>query len=178
MSEADKPKPEARHAEDLRTWELVFPNDANPYGSMFGGRLMGLMDKAGALAGAAYAGHIVTTASVEAMDFKSPIYVGDRIEILAQVVRVGTSSMVVKVDAYSDNPLTRERRHCTTAHFTFVALDAAGKPTPVPPLEIESDVARSDWEVAGIVQNKARMRRDKIAAHSQGGPAEEDEPGG
>jgi acyl-CoA hydrolase len=168
--------PARKKAGTVSSWDLVFPNDANPYGSMFGGRLMALMDKVGALAGADYAGRIVTTASVEAMDFKSPIYVGDRIEILAQVVRVGNSSMVVKVDAYSDNPLTRERRHCTTAHFTFVALDAAGKPTPVPPLVIESEAARKDWEVAGIVQNKARMRRDKIAAHAQGGPGD-DEPG-
>lgn len=154
---------EEKHAETVSSWELVFPNDANPYGSMFGGRLMALMDKVGALAGSAYAARIVTTASVEAMDFKSPIYVGDRIEILARVVRVGNTSMVVKVDAYSDNPLTRERRHCTTAHFTFVALDAAGRPTRVPPLRVETEAERRDWEVAGITQKKARMRREKIA---------------
>jgi acyl-CoA hydrolase len=163
MNEADKPKPEPKHAEDLRTWDLVFPNDANPYGSMFGGRLMGLMDKAGALAGAGYAGHIVTTASVEAMDFKSPIYVGDAVELVARVVRVGNTSLVVRVDAYSQNPLTHPRRHCTTAHFTFVALDPSGRPTPVPPLLLETDEDRREWEVAGIIQNKARMRRDKIA---------------
>jgi acyl-CoA hydrolase len=161
MSEAARPEP--RHAEVLRTWDLVFPNDANPYGSMFGGRLMGLMDKTGALAGGAYAGRIVTTASVEAMDFKSPIYVGDRVELVARVVRVGNTSMVVKVDAYSDNPLTHPRRHCTTAHFTFVALDATGRPVSVPPLLLETDDERRDWEVAGIIQSKARMRRDKIA---------------
>jgi acyl-CoA thioesterase YciA len=174
VTEANAPK----RAGTVSSWDLVFPNDANPYGSMFGGRLMALMDKVGALAGSDYAGRIVTTASVEAMDFKSPIYVGDRIEILARVVRVGRTSMVVKVDAYSDNPLTRERRHCTTAHFNFVALDAAGKPTPVPPLAIEAEQSRKDWEVAGIIQNKARMRRDKIAAHAHGGPADDDEPEG
>jgi acyl-CoA thioesterase YciA len=161
MSEDNKP--EAKHAEVLRTWDLVFPNDANPYGSMFGGRLMGLMDKTGALAGGAYAGRIVTTASVEAMDFKSPIYVGDAVELVARVVRVGNTSMVVKVDAYSQNPLTHPRRHCTTAHFTFVALDATGRPVSVPPLRLETDDERRDWEVAGIIQSKAHMRRDKIA---------------
>jgi len=85
-------------------------------------------------------------------------------------VRVGRTSMVVRVDAYADSALTRERRHCTTAHFTFVALDAAGKPSPVPPLKLETADERRDWEVAGIIQSKARMRRDKIAAHAQGLP--------
>jgi acyl-CoA hydrolase len=161
---------EAKRAETVSSWDLVFPNDANPYGSMFGGRLMALMDKVGALAGSSFAARIVTTASVEAMDFKSPIYVGDRIEILARVVRVGNTSMVVRVDAYSDNPLTRERRHCTTAHFTFVALDAAGRPTRVPPLKMETETERRDWEIAGIIQKKARLRREKIA---EGEPAED-----
>jgi acyl-CoA hydrolase len=175
MTEPERTAP--KRAETVSSWDLVFPNDANPYGSMFGGRLMALMDKVGALAGAAFAARIVTTASVEAMDFKSPIYVGDRIEVLARVVRTGRTSMVVRVDAYSDNPLTGERRHCTTAHFNFVALDGTGKPTPVPPLKVETEPERRDWEVAGIIQNKARMRRDKIAAHAQGGPAEaEDTP--
>lgn len=152
-----------KRAEVLRTWDLAFPNDANPYGAMFGGHLMALMDKVGALAAADFAGRIVTTASVEAMDFKSPIRVGDRIEIAARVVRVGTTSMVAKVDAYSDNPLTHTRKHCTTAHFIYVALDKRGRPTPVPPLLVETPEETRDWEVAGTIQARARERRDHLA---------------
>lgn len=151
-----------KKSETISSWELVFPNDANPYGSMFGGRLMALMDKVGALCGANYSGHVVTTASAEAMDFKSPIHVGEQIEILARVVRTGKTSMVVKVDVYSDNPLSGERRHCTTAHFNFVALNTVGRPTPVPPLLVETEEERRDFEVAGIVKQKALLRKQRI----------------
>lgn len=147
----------------LSTWELVFPNDANPYGSMFGGNLMALMDKVGAMAAGNYAQRIVTTASAEAMDFKSPIHVGEQIEILAKVVATGRTSMVVKVDVYTDNPLTGERRHCITAHFSFVALNNAHRPTPVPPLLVETKEEKRDLEIAGIIQSKAKIRREKIA---------------
>ncbi|MDH4229596.1 MAG: acyl-CoA thioesterase [Nitrospirota bacterium] len=152
-----------KRATTLSTWELVFPNDANPYGSMFGGNLMALMDKVGAMAAGNYAQRIVTTASAEAMDFKSPIHVGEQIEIRARVVATGNSSMVVKVDVYTDNPLTGERRHCTTAHFNFVALNTAGRPTPVPPLLVETKDEKRDHEIAGIVQQKAKNRREMIA---------------
>jgi len=152
-----------KRAETLSSWELVFPNDTNPYGSMFGGRLMALMDKVGAMAGAEYASRVVTTASAEAMDFKSPIRVGEQIEIKAKVVRTGRTSMVIKVDVFSDNPLTGEIRHCTTAHFNFVALDGNGRPVEVPPVLVETQGEKRDYEVAEIVQNKAKLRRSRIA---------------
>ena len=151
-----------KKAETLSSWELVFPNDANPYGSMFGGRLMALMDKVGAMAGAAYAGTVVTTASTEAMDFLHPIRVGEQIEATARVVSVGRSSMVIKVDVYSDNILTGERHHCTRAHFNFVALDGAGRPTRVPPLLVETPEEKRALEIAGIVKQKAVMRKQLI----------------
>ncbi len=153
-----------KKSEPLHSWELVFPNDTNPYGSMFGGRLMAIMDKVGAMAGAAYANRVVTTASTEAMDFKHPIYVGEQIEAVARVVRTGRSSMVIKVDIYSENPTCGDRRHCTTAHFIFVALDGTGRPAQVPPLLIETPEETRDNEVAEIVRNKARMRGEQIDA--------------
>ncbi len=155
-------KPEPKRSEPFRSWELVFPNDANPYGSMFGGRLMALMDKVGAMAGADYAGKIVTTASVDAMGFKSPIRVGEQIEVTARVVLTGHTSMVIKVDVYSDNPLNHERRYCTTAHFNFVALDAGGRPTMVPPLLVETTEEKRDFKVAQIVKEKALKRKELI----------------
>ncbi|MBI5137449.1 MAG: acyl-CoA thioesterase [Nitrospirae bacterium] len=151
-----------KKAETLSSWDLVFPNDANPYGSMFGGRLMALMDKVGALAGANYAGTVVTTASTEAMDFKHPIRVGDQIEARARVVAVGRTSMVIKVDVFSDSPLTGERHHCTTAHFNFVALDSAGRPAPVPPLRVETAQEKREYEIAQIIKQKALLRKQRI----------------
>ncbi|MFQ5509478.1 MAG: acyl-CoA thioesterase [Leptospirillia bacterium] len=157
-----------KKAETLSSWELVFPNDANPYGSMFGGRLMAIMDKVGAITGAEYSGRIVTTASAEAMHFKSPIRVGEQLEVLARVVMTGKTSMVIKVDVYSDNPLTGERRHCTTAHFNFVAIDTIGRPTPVPPLLVETPEEEKALEVAKIVKQKALNRKKQIEEAENG----------
>ncbi len=158
-----------KRAETLSSWELVFPNDANPYGSMFGGRLMALMDKVSAMAGAAYASTVVTTASTEAMDFLHPIRVGEQIEVQARVVSVGRTSMVIKVDVYSDSVFTGERHHCTSAHFNFVALDGNGRPTRVPPLRVETPEEKRDYEIAQIIKQKAIKRKERIIeANSQG----------
>ncbi len=164
-------EPSPKRAEPLSSWDLVFPNDANPYGSMFGGRLMALMDKVGAMAGAAYAGTVVTTASTEAMDFLHPIRVGEQIEARARVVSVGRTSMVVKVDVYSDSVLTGKRQHCTSAHFNFVALDGSGRPTRVPPLLVETPEEKRDYEIAQIVKQKSIMRKQRILESGPEPPA-------
>jgi len=151
-----------KRAETIRSWEIVFPNDANPVGTMFGGKLMAIMDKIAAIAASRYAEKIAVTASTEAMDFKCPVKVGDRIQTFARVVWVGRTSLVVKVDVYAENPLTRKREHTTTAHFNFVALDEKGKPAPVPPLLLETEEDRRDWEIAEIVKKKALERKERI----------------
>ncbi len=152
----------AKKAESLSSWELVFPNDANPYGSMFGGRLMALMDKVGAMAGASYARRVVTTASTEAMDFLAPIFVGEQIEIRARVTRVGSTSMVIRVEVFSENIHTTERRLCTRAHFNFVALDGTGRPAPVPPLIVETDEEQREYDIATIIRQKAIKRKEAL----------------
>ncbi len=151
-----------KRAETIRSWEIVFPNDANPVGTMFGGKLMAIMDKIAAIAASRYAERIAVTASTEAMDFKCPVKVGDRIQTFARVVWVGRTSLVVKVDVYAENPLTHKREHTTTAHFNFVALDEKGKPAPVPPLLLETEEDRREWEIAEIVKKKALERKERI----------------
>ena len=87
-------------SEVVKSWEIVFPNDTNPHGTMFGGKMMAVMDKIAAIAAARYAERAVVTASTEAIIFKRPVKVGDRIQVLARVVWTGTTSMVVKVDVF------------------------------------------------------------------------------
>ena len=152
----------AKKSKWVESWEIVFPNDANPHGTMFGGRLMAVMDKTAAIAASKFAEKLAVTASTEAMDFIHPVKVGDRIQTLAKVVWVGRTSMVVKVDVYAENPLTHKRVHCTTAYFNFVALDDAGNPTTIPSLLIETEEERRDFEIAEIVKKKALERKRKI----------------
>ncbi len=149
-------------AEVISSWQICFPTDANPGGTMFGGKLMAIMDITGGIAASRFSGRSVVTASTEAMGFKSPVKVGDRIETRARVVWVGETSLVVKVDVFAEKPLTGERNHCTTAHFNFVALDENGRPTPVPRLKLQTDEDRQLHEIAGIVKKKALERKAHI----------------
>jgi len=154
--------PGPRKPEEVRSWELVFPNDANPLGSMFGGRVMAIMDKIAGIAAGRFAGMPVVTASTEAIDFKLPIRVGDRIETVARVVWVGKTSIVVKVGVYAEDPQTCDYVLCTSAHFNFVALDRNGKPTRVPEIIVESDEEKHDYKVAEFVKKQALERRKEL----------------
>jgi acyl-CoA hydrolase len=149
-------------AEVIKSWELVFPNDTNPRGTMFGGKLMSMMDKIAAIAAGRYSGKSVVTASTEAIVFKKPIKQGDRIQIIGQVAWVGRTSIVVKVDVYAENPATGSHHHCTTAHFNFVALDSRDNPASVPPLLVETEEEKRNYAVAEFVKKQALERRKKI----------------
>ncbi len=153
---------EKKKAEVIQSWEIVFPNDANQLGTMFGGRLMAIMDKTAAIAASQYAGRPAVTASTEAMDFIHPVKVGDRILTQARVVWVGRTSMVVKVDVIAENPITHKRVHTTTAYFNFVALDRDGKPCEVPRLILETAEEHQEYQIAEIVKKKAIERKRHI----------------
>lgn len=151
-----------RKSEIIRSWELVFPNDTNPIGTMFGGKVMAIMDKIAAIAAGRFSGTSVVTASTEAIVFKRPIKQGDRIQTIGQVVWVGKTSIVVKVDVHAESPRSGEYRHCTTAHFIFVALDLQGNPTSVPPLLVETEEEKRNYQVAEFVKQQALERKKKF----------------
>jgi len=149
-----------KKAPRLQNWNIVFPNDANSLGTMFGGKLMAMMDEVGAIAASNFAQKQVVTVSTDTILFKKPVRIGDRINTQARVVWVGRSSMIVKLDVYAENTsLGRSREHCTTAHFTYVALDMQGKPTEVPSLKISSEMERKEFEVAKYVKKQALDRK-------------------
>jgi acyl-CoA hydrolase len=118
--------------------EVVLPNDANPLGNILGGRVMHLMDIAAAIAAHRHANSYVVTASVDYVDFRSPVRVGDLIILKSSVNRVFHTSMEVGVKVFSENVLTGERRHTSSAYLTFVAVDELGQTRSVPPLILES----------------------------------------
>jgi acyl-CoA hydrolase len=133
---------------------------------MFGGKLMAMMDIQAGIVASHYCHRVVVTASTEAVDFRHPIKVGDRVETIARIVFVGKTSMVVKVDAYAENPLSGKRKHCTTAYFNMVALDEDGVPTPVPPLTVESDEEKREFKLAEAIKHDALERRKRHNQHS------------
>jgi len=154
---------EKKKSSPLSSWDIVFPNDANPLGTMFGGKIMAIMDEMAGIASGRFSNKPAVTASTEAFIFKNPVKVGDRIETIARVVWVGNTSLVVKVEVYSENPVkNKERVICTVGHFNMVALDELGKPSKVPPLLIETDQERQDYEVAEIVKKQAMVRKKEV----------------
>lgn len=141
------PKPVSASKSELV--EAVLPNDANPLGAMLGGRVMHLIDIAGALAAHRHSNSHVVTASVDYLDFRFPIHVGEFIVLKSSVNRVFHTSMEVGVKVFSENVLTGERKHTSSAYVTYVAIDLKGEPRVVPPLILETEDDRRRYHDAG-----------------------------
>ena len=118
--------------------ELVLPGHTNAIGSIFGGQVMSWIDIAAATVAMRHARKPVVTASIDALHFVAPIKLGHVVHIQASVNYVGRTSMEVGVRVEAENPITGEHRHSVTAYATFVALDDLGKPSAVPPLNLET----------------------------------------
>ena len=110
---------------------VAMPADTNPYGDIFGGWLMSLMDiGAGTVAMQRAKGRAVTVA-MDGMQFHLPVKVGDEVSVYGRLEREGRTSMAIAIEAWRRNRHQDEEFKVTEAVFTFVAVDAAGKPRPV-----------------------------------------------
>ncbi|MGX2973632.1 acyl-CoA thioester hydrolase YciA [Ursidibacter arcticus] len=116
----------------LRT--LAMPSDTNANGDIFGGWIMSQMDMGGAILAKELARGRVVTVSVDSMSFIRPVAVGDVVCCYGKCVKVGRTSMQVKVEVWIKKVADGGRdRYCVTeALFTFVAIDKNGKPRPIP----------------------------------------------
>lgn len=140
--------------------EVVLPNDTNPHGTMFGGRLLSLMDKCAAISAMRHAGIVCVTVFVDSVEFNSPILLGEVVTIKAWVNRAFGTSLEVEITVEAENLSQKERRQCNHAYFTFVAVDANGQPTPVDPIHPETDEEKHRYE-------RAAMRRE-LRLHLRG----------
>ncbi len=141
--------------------ELVLPSDANVLGNLLGGRVMHLIDLAGFFAANRHSRQRCVTASIDHLDFLHPIRVGQAVLLEAQVVAAGRTSMDVRVKVRSEDLLSGEQRETTTAWMTFVAVDASGKPVPVPALVsvTDEDKAARDAALARRRERQARTAK-------------------
>lgn len=154
---------DARRSEWVSTVHTVFPNDANPLGSLFGGRALQLMDVNAAVACARFCRSVVVTASTEPIDFRNPIFVGEIVEVKSRVAWTGTTSMIVRCEVHGENPLTGERRLCTVGHLNFVAIGDDARPKAVPPLLVETELEQRHWETGRRVRDDLERRRQRKA---------------
>ncbi len=136
------------------TTALMMPPDENARGHVFGGVVLAMMDKAAAVCAIRHARTSCVTVSVDRVDFREPILVGDLIHMKASVNFAGRSSMEVGVRVEAENMLLGTRRHTNSCYITYVALDREGKPTEVPTLELETEI-----EKRRFAAGKERRRR-------------------
>lgn len=111
--------------------EMIFPEQANHYGTLFGGHALALMAKAAFVAATRHAGTSVVMARSERVDFSTPIKVGEMLELIARVSRTGRSSMTVEVQGTARSIGGAYERIALSGAFEMVAVDAEGRPRPV-----------------------------------------------
>jgi acyl-CoA hydrolase len=136
--------------------EMVLPSDTNAIGTIFGGKVVSLIDIAAAMAAGKHSRSIVVTAAIDALHFVAPVKLGEYIHIKASVNYAGRTSMEVGVRVDKENPLTGEMKHTASAYLTFVALDSDGKPKLVPPVTPENEEEERRYDAAKI-RREARV---------------------
>lgn len=114
--------------------EMVFPDHTNHLGTLFGGRALAWMDKAAFVAASRFARCTVVTARSDRIDFHTAVPTGALVQLVARVVETGRTSLQVDVEMHCEDLLGGGRTLATRGRFTMVALDAQGRPTPVPAL--------------------------------------------
>jgi acyl-CoA hydrolase len=128
--------------------ELVLPNDTNTFNNLMGGRLMHWMDIVSAISAQKHSNRMVVTASVDNISFRSPIRLGNVVNLKARVTRAFNSSMEVRIDVEAEDAPSGIKFESNSAYFTFVALDPAGKPTDVPEVEPETELDKEYYNGA------------------------------
>jgi acyl-CoA hydrolase len=148
--------PRTVHDSQHETSELMMPQDASLLGNVFGGVMLAMMDKAAAISAFRHAHSICVTASIDRVDFREPIHVGDLVIMKASVNFAGRTSMEVGVRVEAEDLIAGVRRHTNSCYLTFVAVDRDGRPIPVPPLlpETPDEIRR---HAAAIERRRMRL---------------------
>jgi len=116
---------------ELAIRTIAMPANTNPNGDIFGGWVVSNMDLAGMCFAKKHTRHRVTTVAIDTMVFFAPVHVGDFICCYAQLVKLGRTSITVKIETWAIGADESKRRQVTEGIFTFVAIDESGRPTPI-----------------------------------------------
>jgi uncharacterized protein (TIGR00369 family) len=137
------------------------PRQANPFGTLHGGVILKLADECGGIAALRHAGRgQITTAAIDSMTFLGPVYVGERVELTAEVTYVGRTSIETRIEIFAERIESAERRKVAVGYGLYVALDdTSRRPRPVPPLLINTEAGRRTQEAARARQAVRLARR-------------------
>ena len=141
-------KPKTPKESFTATTEQVLPNDTNPLGTLFGGKLMQWMDITGGIAAHRHCGRICVTASINNVSFDQPVKLGDIVTLEAKVSRAFNTSIEVFIDVWVESRTGGTRKQCNQGIITFVAVDQLGTPVPVPPVVAETEEEKNRFDGA------------------------------
>jgi acyl-CoA thioesterase YciA len=112
---------------------IAMPADANPHGDIFGGWLLSQMDLAGGTVATRRAKGRTVTVAITGMTFHRPVFIGDEVTCYAEIIKIGTTSITVKVESWVRRGIGQEQIGVTEGVFTYVAVGDDRRPRPVPP---------------------------------------------
>lgn len=138
---------------------LMTPDMANFSGNVHGGTILKLLDQVAYACASRYSGTYVVTLSVDQVLFKEPIKVGEMVSFLANVNYVGRSSMEIGIRVEAQHIQSRQIRHTNSCYFTMVAVDNNGKPSAIPPLNLDSQLKQCRFEAA-LRRKKLRLQNN------------------
>lgn len=130
-----------------QTTHIIRPTHINGGGRLFGGVLMQWIDTLGGIVAMRHSGHYVTTAAVDTLEFKGPAYQNEMAVLEGCVTWTGRTSMEVRVDTWVEKFGVKERM-INRAYLIMVAMGEDGRPAPVPPLLVETEEEKAEWELA------------------------------
>jgi uncharacterized protein (TIGR00369 family) len=167
------PKPAAESRMSLAI--ITEPGQANAFGTLHGGVLLRLADECGAISALRHAGKgQITTAAIDSMIFLAPVYVGERVELTAEVTYVGRTSIETRIEIFAEPLEASKRRKVAVGYALYVALDDSGlRPRRVPGLVIITEADRLGQEAARARQAHRLTRRAEagVSAATQSGNA-------
>jgi uncharacterized protein (TIGR00369 family) len=140
--------------------QLMLPSHSNFNGKIHGGFILSLLDQIAFACASKHSRAYCVTASVDTVDFLSPIEIGELVTLKASVNYVGNSSMIIGIRVEAENIQTGVVKHCNSSYFTMIAKDDAGNSIPVPGLILkdDNDIRRF---IKGIKRNKIKLKRKK-----------------
>ena len=146
----------------------MMPQHANVLGNVFGGVVLSMMDTTAAVSAIRHSRHICVTVSVDRVDFREPIHVGELVTFMASINYTGTSSMEVGIKVVAENIQEGSVRHVNSCFFTMVAVDDDGRPVAVPLLEPATPDEHRRHEAAiarKALRKELRARQDAQPRH-------------
>lgn len=152
------PRPQSASITEMT--EYVLPQHTNALGGVFGGQIMGWVDLCAAICAQRHSGRMAVTALIDNLKFEQPVRVGEVVRLEARITAAFHTSMEIEVVVEGEDAMTGRRWPCVTARLTFVAIDASGKPSAIPPLAQDSDEVRAS-QAAGEARRKARLAQKR-----------------